>query len=892
MASKLNLKQTPPSVGLLVTGMVGTRKYESRKITFGVQTLFGNVKNIQAYIIDSILERIPCVTNNKRNKLVEVIRNSIKRSPGWMIMETEIGVVEGGKRKVTQDSDTGKRNDESYKFQTIANITKKESQIHMDQIEQTWKLEAIGIGDLMTDSQDEKALEAFQKSLTTDKEGRCVVSWPWKNQEIAPRKGYGLVWGRLRTTIRRLKKSPELLECYDEQGRYLVIADVEKAFLQVSLKQEDRDVTRFLWLKDKGSDLRKPSYLPIHTSSLSVVSSLFLLTAVIRHLLNEGSSKLSAEVAKNLYVDNVVLTAESELESNRKAHEAKELFKPRCTWKIPEGLQIKRQILQFYAPIYDPLGLLCPIILPWKLLVQDLWKKSVSWDEKLEPEETRHTSQRAVGLVVYARRNNIILSKPQLIHGKTRLVPKRESRNQSANIPRLELLTVTIGVRVLEFIKREIEVEKTYLWTDSACVLHWLRKPPVGSRYVSNRIDGIRRNKEIEFRHIRPASNPADQASRGLLPGKLKDNSLWWNGPSWLWEPKEKWLEDKVMEGNITSVCMAMGLMEEAMQSDQVTALMNESRFSSLSKLIRTMLYVLRFLAMSKEKKEIRKRRFSRENFASNEYDKVIELIIKMTQLNIMQKEIEHWVLRKDQNRIWSCVGRLRKAMPRIEDFSYFISRRKIAELIVKHYHEKLFHAGMHYTWSKMRQRNETFETVGLNLFGPVLIKEDHANAKRWVTLFTCLATRAVHLEVVETMSTEQFVQAFRIFISRRKQKNLIAASKVLVELSTAENETAEWEFITPGAPWQGGVYERMVGVVKRSLRKAIGTKLLNNRGLITLVIELETIINKRPLMDLEEIGLVLKPGDFLNPGSARGENLTEERTRRYAGKKIYKRRN
>uniref|UniRef100_A0A1I7VSV8 Integrase catalytic domain-containing protein n=1 Tax=Loa loa TaxID=7209 RepID=A0A1I7VSV8_LOALO len=110
-------------------------------------------------------------------------------------------------------------------------------------------------------------------------------------------------------------------------------------------------------------------------------------------------------------------------------------------------------------------------------------------------------------------------------------------------------------------------------------------------------------------------------------------------------------------------------------------------------------------------------------------------------------------------------------------------------------------------------------------------------------------------------MSAEQFVQAFRRFISRGKQpqyltfdnaKNLITASKVLVESGTAENETMDWEFITPGAPWQGGVYERMVGVVKGSLRKAIGTKPLNNRDLITLVIELDEIINERPLVDLE----------------------------------------
>ncbi|EFO14796.1 hypothetical protein LOAG_13719 [Loa loa] len=58
MVAKLNLKQTSPSVRMLLTGTVGTKKYGSRKMAFGVQTLSGNVKNIQTYIVDSILERM------------------------------------------------------------------------------------------------------------------------------------------------------------------------------------------------------------------------------------------------------------------------------------------------------------------------------------------------------------------------------------------------------------------------------------------------------------------------------------------------------------------------------------------------------------------------------------------------------------------------------------------------------------------------------------------------------------------------------------------------------------------------------------------------------------------------------------------------------------------
>uniref|UniRef100_A0AAF5PWB6 Integrase zinc-binding domain-containing protein n=1 Tax=Wuchereria bancrofti TaxID=6293 RepID=A0AAF5PWB6_WUCBA len=313
----------------------------------------------------------------------------------------------------------------------------------------------------------------------------------------------------------------------------------------------------------------------------------------------------------------------------------------------------------------------------------------MSWDENLEPEEMRRcmelekafrqqnvikvsrwtpqecseihifvdASQRAVELAVYSRRSNSTPGEPKLIYGKTRLVPKRESRNKSASIPRLELLAVTIGVRVLEFIKQEIYVEKTYLWTDSACVLHWLRKPPIVSKYISNRIDEIKRSKDIEFCHVRSACNPADLASRGLFPEKLIESSLWWNGLSWLSKPKERWPEDEIMEENIMSVCTAMGLMEEeTIQSEQ-------------------------------------------------EYDRATQLIVKMAQLNTTRKEIEHWGSKKDQNGIWRCVGRLRRTMPEIEDFPCFINRGKFAELIVKHYHEKSFRASVLYTWSKMRER-------------------------------------------------------------------------------------------------------------------------------------------------------------------------------------------
>uniref|UniRef100_A0AAF5PUB8 Uncharacterized protein n=1 Tax=Wuchereria bancrofti TaxID=6293 RepID=A0AAF5PUB8_WUCBA len=163
--------------------------------------------------------------------------------------------------------------------------------------------------------------------------------------------------------------------------------------------------------------------------------------------------------------------------------------------------------------------------------------------------------------------------------------------------------------------------------------------------YGKTRIDEIKRSEDIEFRHARSACNPADLASRGLLSEKLRESSLWWNGPSWLSKPKERWPEDEIMEENIMKMCMAMGLMEEeTIQSEQVcTTLVDVARFSSLRKLMRTILYVLRFIAKVSREKIRSLIGFSKENFTSKEYDRATQLIVKMAQLNTTRKEIEHW---------------------------------------------------------------------------------------------------------------------------------------------------------------------------------------------------------------------------------------------------------
>lgn len=184
------------------------------------------------------------------------------------------------------------------------------------------------------------------------------------------------------------------------------------------------------------------------------------------------------------------------------------------------------------------------------------------------------------------------------------------------------------------------------------------------------------------------------------------------------------------------------------------------------------------------------------------------------------------------------------------------------------------------------------FLNCGVDYFGPLFVKAGEVTKKVWVTLYTCLVTRAVHLELVDDMTTEQFILSFRRFVSRRgcpikmwsdNAPQFIQANSVLDEvwsslindevLSYVENQQVSWSFIVQHAPWMGGAYERLVGLVKRALRKSIGRRCLNRTQLETIITEAEAIVNSRPLVMCGSLGEgeTLTPAHFLTLRSSLG---------------------
>ena len=120
-----------------------------------------------------------------------------------------------------------------------------------------------------------------------------------------------------------------------------------------------------------------------------------------------------------------------------------------------------------------------------------------------------------------------------LVMSKTKVAPLKPS-----TIPRLELSGALLLSQLLHTIKTILNIpdQHVHAWTDSSIVLAWLDGQPRDFRvYVSNRVASILQVTSPQaWRHVPTAENPADCASRGMMPAELLTHDLWWGGPNWL----------------------------------------------------------------------------------------------------------------------------------------------------------------------------------------------------------------------------------------------------------------------------------------------------------------------------------------------------------------------
>lgn len=171
---------------------------------------------------------------------------------------------------------------------------------------------------------------------------------------------------------------------------------------------------------------------------------------------------------------------------------------------------------------------------------------------------------------------------------------------------------------------------------------------------------------------------------------------------------------------------------------------------------------------------------------------------------------------------------------------------------------------------SRLELPLRAFARIGTDYCGPFYTKQGRckSRAKRFICLFTCLATRAVHLEMTYSLDTDAFLNAFTRMVSRRgtpsyvvsdNGTNFVAAEKELRQLvqtldkekiisATSTDRPIEWKFNPPSAPHFGGVFEAMVKSVKKSLTAILGNAEITDEKLHTAVCAVEGLLNSRPI--------------------------------------------
>ena len=123
---------------------------------------------------------------------------------------------------------------------------------------------------------------------------------------------------------------------------------------------------------------------------------------------------------------------------------------------------------------------------------------------------------------------------------------------------------------------------------------------------------------------------------------------------------------------------------------------------------------------------------------------------------------------------------------------------------------------------------------------------------------FTCCVTRAVHLEVTVDVNSASVILALRRFIARRGMPRLLVSDnfksfKSLDVKNFCCKYGISWKFILERSPWWGGFYDRLIAIVKSSLKKVLGKSYLTYFELYTTLSEIENIMNSRPLTYLNE---------------------------------------
>lgn len=349
-----------------------------------------------------------------------------------------------------------------------------------------------------------------------------------------------------------------------------------------------------------------------------------------------------------------------------------------------------------------------------------------------------------------------------------------------------------------------------------------------------------------------------------------------------------------------------------------VSSIMNIRRYL---RLVSVTAYVLKFIGLMKLKLKDSNGLLSTDLCVLRDKAEILWVKETQKQL-VADKGFKQWSaqlqLFVDKDGVWRCGGRLSNAdLPYHTKHPIVLpGKSHFSVLCVLRAHSRVFHNGVKETLNELRAQywilraralvrrlihkcvlcrklegqayavprmpplpplrvteQPPFSYTGIDFAGPLFVKnsEYEMGGKVWLCLYTCCVTRAIHLDVLHNMF---FYRSFKRFIARRglprrvlsdNAKTFKRAARLFREIMEHKDSSyylaeykIQWSFNIEKSPWWGGVFERLIRSVKRCLKKIIGKSRLTHEELLTVITEVEMVINSRPLSyitqdDLEE---------------------------------------
>jgi len=520
-------------------------------------------------------------------------------------------------------------------------------------------------------------------------------------------------------------------------------------------------------------------------------------------------------------------------------------------------------------------------------------------------------STEAYGAVAYARWEcEDGLFKSLIIAAKSRMAPLK-----TMDIVRIELCGAVLSSRLRATIEKEMNLKfaKVIHLIDSEIVQAMIHKQSYGfNTFVSNRIGEIHQTTEQDDWYWipgKPSVNVADITTRGCSLAEV-DRELWATGPDFLQLPEDSWPAKKQPRHDIV-------LPERKQRFVGVTQVESREtifrrfdllRYSKWRLLVRTTAQVLNLyerFKFSPQRTNVLLPEDLRK--AENEWIKEAQKQLDLKSLKRFQPIVENGIV-----KVGGRTERWMQATWNRQKFVLLPKNHPISNLIAKYLHDKGGHLGVTASIAKVRYQywiigihqimrsiisqcvhcrkklkqmceqimsplpeerlkpSPPFTNTCIDYFGPYQIKgevQKRVRGKAYGVIFTCLAVRAVYLDVSSDFSTDAFLQVLRRFASTRgwPQKifsdegtQLVGASRELRDLVSGLDwkhirefgyeHNIEWKFSPADAPWYNGTAEALVKSTKRALGAAVGESVLSFSELQTCLMEAAQLVNQRPI--------------------------------------------